>query len=69
MLDELDVFQSRVRERAFQMWQAAGCPENTADEFWHRAREAEMNELNLSAQDLHRVEKKASRASDPEDFA
>ena len=36
MLDKLDVFETRVRERAFRLWEEAGCPDNSADEFWHR---------------------------------
>ncbi|WP_074987356.1 DUF2934 domain-containing protein [Paraburkholderia tropica] len=27
----------RVRERAYQLWQAAGSPENCADDFWYEA--------------------------------
>jgi hypothetical protein len=26
-----------IRERAYFLWQEAGCPDNQADEFWHRA--------------------------------
>jgi hypothetical protein len=68
MLDELDVFETRVRERAFHMWQEAGCPENTADEYWHRARAAEMDELNLTPERLEQVERK-SEVPDAADFA
>lgn len=28
-----------IRERALQLWEAEGRPENRADEYWHRARE------------------------------
>ena len=69
MLDELDVFEARVRERAFQLWQEAGSPENSADEFWHRARAIEMNEFNVTERDLQRVGAKGAATSDADDFA
>jgi hypothetical protein len=45
MTETNDLMEHRIRERAFQLWQEAGCPEGKADEFWHRARaiEAEIN--------------------------
>jgi hypothetical protein len=33
-----------VRERAYLLWEAEGCPEGRADEFWHRAREQRLRE-------------------------
>jgi hypothetical protein len=27
-----------IRERAYHLWQEAGCPDGQADEFWDRAR-------------------------------
>ncbi len=65
MLDQLDTFENRVRERAFALWEAAGCPENRANEFWHRAREIEMQDHNLTESDL----KKAADAPSPDDQA
>lgn len=41
MPDTDEVTEQRIRERAFQLWQDAGCPEGRADEFWHLAKEAE----------------------------
>jgi hypothetical protein len=67
MPDKLEVFESRVRERAFALWQEAGCPEDSADIFWHRACEVEKREYDLSEQDLDNVAKEKSE--DPEDFA
>lgn len=67
MLDERDVFEARVRERAFRLWQEAGCPEDLAEEFWYRARAIELNELNLTPQQLE--EKENSPISDAADFA
>jgi len=31
--------EEQVRERAYFLWQEAGCPENNSDGFWQRARE------------------------------
>ncbi|MDQ2802592.1 MAG: DUF2934 domain-containing protein [Pseudomonadota bacterium] len=33
--------EQRIRDRAYFLWQQAGCAENRADEHWHRARELE----------------------------
>ena len=33
--------EQRIRERAYLLWQQEGCPENRAEEYWHRAREIE----------------------------
>lgn len=33
--------EQRIRERAYQIWQEAGCPEGKADEHWRQA-EAEI---------------------------
>jgi hypothetical protein len=33
--------EQRIRDRAYFLWQDAGCPENRADEYWHRACEFE----------------------------
>lgn len=35
--------EQRIRERAYFVWQHAGCPETRADEHWHRACEIEGN--------------------------
>ncbi len=69
MLDKLAVFETRVRERAFSLWQEAGCPENAAEEFWYRAREIEMQEFNLTEADLQRVESETPATLDEADFA
>jgi len=37
----------KIRERAFQLWQEAGCPEGRAEEFWHLAQAAETNPEDL----------------------
>jgi len=41
MTEANDLMEHRIRERAFQLWQEAGCPEGQADEFWHRAQAIE----------------------------
>jgi hypothetical protein len=38
--------ERRIREKAYQLWQADGAPEGKAEYYWHRARqiiEAEEN--------------------------
>jgi hypothetical protein len=37
--------EHRIRERAFALWQEAGCPEGRAEEFWLRARDSELEEV------------------------
>jgi len=37
---ELDAAQ-RIRERAFGLWEAAGCPDGRAEEFWCQAEKEE----------------------------
>ncbi len=41
MLENSELLEHRIRERAFQLWQEAGCPEGRAEEFWQLAREKE----------------------------
>jgi hypothetical protein len=41
MLENSELLEHRIRERAFELWQEAGCPEGRAEEFWHKAREQE----------------------------
>jgi hypothetical protein len=31
--------QTRIRERAHQLWEAEGSPEGRLEEYWHRAQE------------------------------
>jgi hypothetical protein len=69
MPDKLDTFEARVRERAFALWHEAGCPENTADKFWHQAREIEKREFDLSEADLKQVAREQSSENDAADFA
>ena len=35
--------EQRIRDRAYFLWQQAGCPETQAEEHWHRAREMESS--------------------------
>jgi hypothetical protein len=39
MLENSEALEHRIRERAFELWQEAGCPEGRAEDFWHLARE------------------------------
>jgi Protein of unknown function (DUF2934) len=34
-------WEQRIRERAYFLWHAEGCPEGRGDEFWNRARALE----------------------------
>ncbi len=43
MADTNDMLEHRIRERAFQLWQEAGCPEGRAEAFWQEAQEVETN--------------------------
>ncbi len=44
MSEHEELTERKIRERAFQLWHEAGCPEVRAEEFWHLAREAETAE-------------------------
>jgi hypothetical protein len=33
-----DAMETRIRDRAYQLWEQEGRPEGRAEEFWHRAR-------------------------------
>lgn len=35
--------EQKIRERAYSLWVEAGSPEGRQDEFWHRARELEVD--------------------------
>jgi Protein of unknown function (DUF2934) len=34
----------RIREKAYELWEADGSPQGRSDEYWHRAREIIENE-------------------------
>jgi hypothetical protein len=36
-MDPSQLPESEVRQRAYEIWQAEGCPDGKADAFWHRA--------------------------------
>jgi hypothetical protein len=38
-LDPTPKDEARIRERAYLLWEADGCPHGRAEEFWERARE------------------------------
>lgn len=58
----MDDLEHRIRERAFLLWEEAGCPENRAEEFYLRARETELNVTQPA-------ELGAEPAADPAKFA
>lgn len=69
MLDKLDGLENNVRERAFQLWQEAGCPEGRADEFWHRARDIERGFTAPTEKQIDQAGSDSFPASDPTSFA
>jgi hypothetical protein len=36
--------EQAVRERAYELWEQDGCPENRAEEYWHRALDEHLRE-------------------------
>jgi len=38
-LEDTPEREARIRERAYFLWEADGCPQGRAEEFWERARE------------------------------
>jgi len=40
--------EQRIRERAYELWEADGAPEGKADTYWHRARELVEDEKQTS---------------------
>lgn len=43
-------FEQRIRDTAYFMWEAEGRPEGRNEEYWHRAREACLEQLRLDQQ-------------------
>ncbi len=42
-------YEQRMRERAYHLWEADGCPCGNADEYWERARELEAMAASAGA--------------------
>lgn len=38
MSDEHAILQQRIREKAYELWEAAGSPEGEAERFWFQAK-------------------------------
>jgi hypothetical protein len=38
MSDTSQDLETRIRERAYALWEEDGCPEDRAEEYWERAR-------------------------------
>ena len=51
----------RIRERAYQIWFASGCPDGEADRHWLAA-EREILQAATAATPAKRIAKKASRS-------
>ncbi len=68
----MDDVENRIREHAFLLWQAAGCPEDRATEFWFRAREVELGLSQPTEPEMDKTIEDSFPASDPaasNDFA
>jgi len=48
-LQKFERTEQHIRERAYFLWREEGCPENRADEYWHRARELEHHTGSMVA--------------------
>jgi hypothetical protein len=43
----------RIREKAYQLWEADGSPQGKSDEYWHRAREIIEDEAKAAPSELN----------------
>lgn len=43
----------RIREKAYQLWEADGSPQGNSEEYWHRAREIVENEATTAAGEMN----------------
>ena len=55
--------EDKLRQRAYELWEASGCPTGQPDEFWHRAR-AELANGETEA-DIDGTLEDSFPASDP----
>jgi hypothetical protein len=62
---EADDVTHRIRQHAFLLWEAAGCPDDRAEEFWFRAREVELGLTQPTAPVLDKTIEDCFPASDP----
>lgn len=45
--------EARVRERAYHLWEQAGCPDGRSEEFWHQAAaEIGANETEIKPEEF-----------------
>jgi len=51
-LEDTTARQQLIRKRAYHLWEADGCPDGQADEFWERARELVGIEASAHAGEL-----------------
>ena len=62
--------EERIRERAYTLWEEAGCPEGQEHQFWHKARlllaASRPEERKPASQDdLDQTGEQSFPASDP----
>jgi hypothetical protein len=51
-MDFEDERQQRIRERAYALWQIAGCPEGQYEAFWRKAAEIENAQPQMKEPEL-----------------
>jgi hypothetical protein len=45
MAETMDTHEDRIRECAYYLWEAEGCPVGRDDEFWNRASQQIVNDV------------------------
>jgi hypothetical protein len=55
------VNEQRIRERAYELWEQAGCPDGQSDEFWSLAQQ----EISMQEADYDQALEESFPASDP----
>jgi hypothetical protein len=65
----MEDIEQRIREHAFLLWEAAGCPADRTDEFWHRAKEIELGLTQPAEGAIDQTGDEPSPATDPASFA
>ena len=56
-----NIDEQRIRERAYALWEEAGCPEGRADEFWNLA----LQEISTQEKSYDETLRESFPASDP----
>jgi len=51
----MDELEERIRQRAYQFWQAEGCPEGLAPTHWERARQSIESESQSEVSNMEQT--------------